>query len=297
MDPAAEDVMHHCSCFRFSGFRCAYRLPLPYAPCQNEPLEIYCITRDNLWPDSETIPHLGILNSDHHRPCWRLTPQATTTSLIMAPKPEPNQPPAPPVHGGGPEAHHHASNQPLKMMLAAVPWYGLLYVLVLLCALRGCVSLRRHLRHKSTTSPANLADAQQAAWRTSLPVVPFLKKWVIYAPLWVKRRSQRARWLGTLPTRLQAIVLAFFFLTNIGFLLDLDWEHSQRRPVRVQLMGRSGAAMTANVIPLILMAARNNPLERMLQISHDTHILLHRWIGKHRPQITGIHLSPSLTQP
>ncbi|KAJ5953203.1 hypothetical protein N7454_000099 [Penicillium verhagenii] len=42
----------------------------------------------------------------------------------------------------------------------------------------------------------------------------------------------------------------------------------------------SGTVATANFIPLVLMAGRNNPLGRILHVPFDTWMLLHRWLGR-----------------
>jgi hypothetical protein len=43
---------------------------------------------------------------------------------------------------------------------------------------------------------------------------------------------------------------------------------------------RTGVLATVNMIPLFLMAGRNNPLIPLLGISFDTFNLLHRWLGR-----------------
>lgn len=43
---------------------------------------------------------------------------------------------------------------------------------------------------------------------------------------------------------------------------------------------RTGTMATVNLIPVVLMAGRNNPLIYLLQISYDTFNLLHRWLAR-----------------
>ncbi len=46
------------------------------------------------------------------------------------------------------------------------------------------------------------------------------------------------------------------------------------------LRNRSGTFAVVNMIPLVIMAGRNNPLIGWLNISFDTFNLMHRWFGR-----------------
>jgi hypothetical protein len=167
----------------------------------------------------------------------------------------------------------------LHMLGDAFLWYCLFYVIILIFVFHGVSSFRRYLRHRATI--ADTTPEYHQRWMSAIPSIPLLKKWLVYAPLWTKRRAQKSRWLGSLPTRMQTLVIFIYFACTMGYLSHLDWSQIQTRPARMQLLGRSGCVMTANFIPLILLTARNNPLEPLLSISHDTHVLMHRWVGKY----------------
>ena len=50
---------------------------------------------------------------------------------------------------------------------------------------------------------------------------------------------------------------------------------------KLQHLGnRSGTLAVVNMIPLVIMAGRNNPLISWLDISYNTFNLMHRWFGR-----------------
>ncbi|QSZ34987.1 hypothetical protein DSL72_007849 [Monilinia vaccinii-corymbosi] len=111
------------------------------------------------------------------------------------------------------------------------------------------------------------------------------KKHVLYAPILGKRHNRemqlgRAVNVGTLPTRLQFFFLLGYFATNIAFcLVSISWSESFET-VAKQVRNRTGILAVVNMIPLFIMAARNNPLINWLNLSFDTFNLLHRWTGR-----------------
>ncbi|OIW29397.1 hypothetical protein CONLIGDRAFT_654007 [Coniochaeta ligniaria NRRL 30616] len=105
---------------------------------------------------------------------------------------------------------------------------------------------------------------------------PSLKRSWTYAPLWKKRRASGAL---PLPTRLQFVFMASYFLLNLTYVILVDWSGSEHH-IYPQLRKRSGTIAAANMVPLIVLAARNNPLIRILNISFDTCNFVHRWIGR-----------------
>ncbi|KAL4725779.1 hypothetical protein ACLX1H_006453 [Fusarium chlamydosporum] len=69
-------------------------------------------------------------------------------------------------------------------------------------------------------------------------------------------------------------------LGNTAYMLALDFGKPNRFALCAELRGRAGTLAVANMLPLIIMAGRNNPLIRLLGVSFDTYNLLHRWIGR-----------------
>ncbi|KAI9646232.1 hypothetical protein NHQ30_005672 [Ciborinia camelliae] len=111
------------------------------------------------------------------------------------------------------------------------------------------------------------------------------KKHVLYAPIFGKRHNReiqigRAVNVGTLPTRLQFVFLLAYFGTNIAFcVVSITWNQAYA-VVCAQVRNRTGVLAVVNMIPLFIMAARNNPLINWLNMSFDTFNLLHRWTGR-----------------
>ncbi|KAL2753813.1 hypothetical protein ACRALDRAFT_2126729 [Sodiomyces alcalophilus JCM 7366] len=92
--------------------------------------------------------------------------------------------------------------------------------------------------------------------------------------------------LGTMPTRAQALFIAYILLTNIVlgiFPLHLVQPHYRAPSQEAQIVwiigDRTGALAMANFVALFLFASRNNILLWITNWSHSTYLLLHRWIG------------------
>lgn len=85
--------------------------------------------------------------------------------------------------------------------------------------------------------------------------------------------------LGSIPGRLQALItLLYLSLNTCLCLLGVDW--SQRDRAAKAISQRSGKASVLNLIPLLLLACRNNPVLSVCGISDYTRIMLHRWCGR-----------------
>ncbi|AEO57821.1 hypothetical protein MYCTH_2315197 [Thermothelomyces thermophilus ATCC 42464] len=113
----------------------------------------------------------------------------------------------------------------------------------------------------------------------------WFKKNVQYAPIFSKRHNREfqlssALNVGTLPTRMQLVFLVGYFATNVAFcVMTIDFSGSLGS-VASLVRNRTGYLSVVNMIPLFLMAGRNNPLITLLGISFDTFNLLHRWLGR-----------------
>lgn len=66
----------------------------------------------------------------------------------------------------------------------------------------------------------------------------------------------------------------------MAYICIMDWNIPNRYALCAELRGRSGTLATANLLPLIVMASRNNPLIKLLAVNFDSYNLLHRWIGR-----------------
>ena len=85
---------------------------------------------------------------------------------------------------------------------------------------------------------------------------------------------------GILPTRFQSLLLVGIIAMNVVlWAYGIEWNG----PIltRLQHLGnRSGTLAVFNIVPLVIMAGRNNPLISWLDISCNTFNLMHRWFGR-----------------
>ncbi|AEO65058.1 uncharacterized protein THITE_2111628 [Thermothielavioides terrestris NRRL 8126] len=131
-----------------------------------------------------------------------------------------------------------------------------------------------------------LSGDKQTYWKMEhWDWMPGLKRNLIYAPLWKKRHNREIRLssvanMGTLPSRLHALLLLGYLASNLAYLFVLDWKNANRYALCAELRGRSGTLAVVSMVPLIIFAGRNNPLIRLLNVSFDTYNLLHRWMGR-----------------
>lgn len=113
----------------------------------------------------------------------------------------------------------------------------------------------------------------------------WIKKHILYAPLISKRHNREfqissAVNVGTLPSRFQFLFILAYFATNVVFtVLHIPFVDSASDALK-QVRNRSGTLATVNMIPLFILAGRNNPLVPLLGISFDTMNLIHRWFGR-----------------
>jgi Predicted ferric reductase len=134
---------------------------------------------------------------------------------------------------------------------------------------------------------ASSADKrQQAFWAQEQSTLwSNIKKYILYAPLGRKRHNRELQLssavnVGTLPSRLQTILVALYFASQVAYCIVLDYSVNNKAALMAELRGRSGTMAVINMVPLFLLAGRNNPLIAILHISFDTYNLLHRWLGR-----------------
>jgi Ferric reductase like transmembrane component len=113
----------------------------------------------------------------------------------------------------------------------------------------------------------------------------WLKQHLIYAPLFRTRHHREFQLshainMGILPSRLHTIFLMGMVALNIYFCLGaipLSQSMSILAPI---LRNRVGAVATVNLVPLVILATRNNPLIPLLRVSFDTWNFFHRWLAR-----------------
>lgn len=155
-----------------------------------------------------------------------------------------------------------------------------------LCAISLVLRLynmgNNHLRHLFASGSGN---EHQAYWMNNRSSWwPWLKKNVLYAPIWKKRHNREiqlssAASFGTLPSRYHFLLLFVYVCSNLAYCAVLDY-HQPKAAILAELRGRTGSLATINLVPTILFALRNNPLIPLLKVSYDTFNLLHRWVAR-----------------
>ncbi|MCJ1427989.1 hypothetical protein MMC29_005896 [Sticta canariensis] len=162
-------------------------------------------------------------------------------------------------------------------------WYSVAGFCLLVVMARLMQIGNAHLRHlfNLSTNPV-----QQAFWsRDRTTYWPRVKKHILYAPLHRKRHNReiqlsRAINMGTLPSRLHIILLLLYLISNIVYCCILDYNRHNKAALLAEVRGRTGHLSVINMVPLIILAGRNNPLIPLLRVSFDTYNLFHRWIGR-----------------
>jgi hypothetical protein len=162
-------------------------------------------------------------------------------------------------------------------------WWSLGILVVLVLFFRLWELGWKHFRHLQSMDYAENRQAYFSKNHTTW--WPWIKKHILLAPLGKKRHNREIRLssainIGTLPSRFHTILLGCYYLSNFIYCVKLDYSNPNRYEVLAELRGRTGMLASANMIPLIILAGRNNPLIQILKISFDTYNLLHRWIGR-----------------
>ena len=162
-------------------------------------------------------------------------------------------------------------------------WISMASIAILILASRILQLTNSHLRRIFSLTASR---RQQSYWSyDKTRIWPRFKKSVLYAPLGKKRHNREVKLseavnVGVLPSRFHAFLLFLLFGSNIAYCCILDYSQTNKAALLAELRGRSGILATANLVPLILFAGRNNPAISLLKVSFDTYNLLHRWIGR-----------------
>ncbi|KAK2747738.1 hypothetical protein FQN57_001768 [Myotisia sp. PD_48] len=152
-------------------------------------------------------------------------------------------------------------------------------ILLVRCVQRSHAHLRRIT---SATSSPN----EQRFWGVEdWPFWGDIKKHVLYAPIGRKRHNREIKLseainVGTLPSRFHTILLSLYCSSQVAYCAILDYDVNNKAALVAELRGRSGNLAVLNMIPLVVLAGRNNPLIPLLGVSFDTYNLYHRWLGR-----------------
>ncbi|KAL8714179.1 MAG: hypothetical protein Q9220_001908 [cf. Caloplaca sp. 1 TL-2023] len=129
-----------------------------------------------------------------------------------------------------------------------------------------------------------LNNDTQRYFKMPSPAFGAIKQHILYAPLFRRRHNREIHlgWfrLGYVPTRVQSLFLMAVVLMNVTLSVSgIEWSGT-RAAALSHLRNRTGTLSVVNMIPLVILAGRNNPLISILNISFDNFNLVHRWFGR-----------------
>ena len=124
----------------------------------------------------------------------------------------------------------------------------------------------------------------QKYFKAPSPMFARIKEHVIYAPLFRKRYHRElslfGMTFGILPNRFQSIFCVAVIGMNIALSVShIPWDGPQQ-PMLMQFRDRTGTLAVVNMVPLMIMAGRNNPLIIALNVPFEGFVLVHRLFGR-----------------
>jgi hypothetical protein len=183
------------------------------------------------------------------------------------------------VDGGG-EVHSKADSDIVDDQLARLSLLVLGCIVAFIFIWRMAIRFSHHIRHL-----ANLNNDSQRYFVPADPYWAWLKKSVVYAPIFRTRHNREFRLssalnMGTLPTRFQTALLLGILGMNLTICcVTIPFAPSEETGFRM-FRTRTGTMAVVNLLPLVVMAGRNNPLIKLLNVPFDTWNILHRWFGR-----------------
>lgn len=174
-------------------------------------------------------------------------------------------------------------NLALDQKLTKFLFMSMILVALVILGLRAFHLFTAHIRHITCLH----ADKNQQGYWTYDRTwwLGWFKRDIIYAPLGSKRHNRewqlgKATNYGTLPGRVHTALLLMYVFSNFVYMSVLHYQKQEAAKTIAELRGRAGVLAVVNMIPLVLLAGRNNPLIGLLKISFDNYNLFHRWIGR-----------------
>lgn len=158
-------------------------------------------------------------------------------------------------------------------------------IVAALLAYRVAIRLLRNVRRVANLSHGTAGNNNQLYFTIPDENWAKFKRYWLIAPLFRKRHMREfklsaAMNVGTLPSRIQCFWLLSYLALNLATcLVNIHWD-MDKTVWLTDLCNRTGTVATVNLIPLFILAGRNNPLIRMLDISFDQYNLIHRWMGR-----------------
>ncbi|KAL4936267.1 hypothetical protein BDV06DRAFT_95847 [Aspergillus oleicola] len=174
-------------------------------------------------------------------------------------------------------------NVPRDVLFTRIILVSVIAVAFILFCGRVAQISHAYLRHITSLTASR---REQTFWSIeNSPLWANIKKHILYAPLGRKRHNREIQLsaavnVGTLPSRFQTILIVLYVASQIAYCTLLDYNENVKAALVAELRGRSGTLAILNMVPLFILAGRNNPLIPLLRISFDTYNLLHRWLGR-----------------
>jgi predicted ferric reductase len=186
------------------------------------------------------------------------------------------------AHGGGHGATDHGPTPADFKNIDIAYWLGWIWV-----AFIGTFLLYQVFFHvvRYVRTVACVNNENQRYFSTPHLYYAKFRKHLLDAPLFRTRHHKEMKLssainIGTLPSRLQTLMLIGYFGTNVAFcVLSINWGGTYSK-VAGELRNRCGMLAVMNMVPLFILAGRNNPFITFCGISFDTFNLIHRWIGR-----------------
>lgn len=170
----------------------------------------------------------------------------------------------------------------LNKSLAENYLYALIALTVIVFLYHSINRFNNHIRHLSSL---NGNPGSQKYFTTMSPSMAWMKDHILLAPLFHHRRAAPIKFsdkinLGGLPTRAQAMFIAFLVIYNVfACVWNVPWNDRELEVLPI-LRNRTGTLATVNLVPIIIMSTIKNPLINTLDISYDSFVLTHRWVGR-----------------
>lgn len=139
-----------------------------------------------------------------------------------------------------------------------------------------------YIRLLSAMNAKDISNDKQLLFATPNEKWAKMKKYFLDAPLVNKRHNRNFQLgsfdAGVLPSRFQTLFLLGYVGINILFtFIAIDYSD----PKYLTYLGdRTGVLATWNLLPLIVLVGRNNPLTKLMNISFDNCNMIHRWTGR-----------------
>ena len=163
--------------------------------------------------------------------------------------------------------------------------YGV-YILVILAASVFALGIYRAIIHsvRYIRTLTCLNNETQRYFKLPGPTFSSIKEHLLYAPLFRRQHRQPVSVasvnVGGIPSRFQTLFIVTVVAMNVAFCVHgIEW-HGPKLIMLHHFRNRTGTLAVMNMLPLVIMAGRNNLLIRVLNISFDTFNLCHRWFGR-----------------